>query len=106
MLDQPILYPTAYRWAIVAAALDVICTWIILSSGGAELNAIARGVIQFGGLPAMLAFKFIIIAGVIAICELIGRRQHDTGRRLAVAAVALNSVPVVVGAGQLGLAAL
>ena len=106
MFDRPILYPTAYRWAIIAAALDVICTWVILSSGGAELNAIANRVIQLGGLPAMVTFKFAIIALVITICEVIGRRQQLAGRRLAITAVALNSFPVVVGAGQLGLASL
>lgn len=101
MLDRPILYPAVYRWVILAAALDVVCTYIILSSGGAELNGLARRVIDFGGLPAMLAFKFAIIGLVIGICEVVGRRHDDTGRRLARAAVVLNAFPVVVGSTQL-----
>lgn len=103
MLDKPVLYPKAYRWAIVAALLDIFCTYIILVSGGVELNGIARRVIDAGGVPGMIAFKFAIVSMVFIICEYIGRQQHDTGRRLAVAAVALNSFPVVVGASQLGL---
>lgn len=103
MLDKPILYPVAYRWAIFAASLDIICTWFILALGGAELNGVARRVIEAGGLPAMVAFKFAIVAAVFIICEFIGRRKHDTGRRLAAAAVALNCFPAVVGASQLSL---
>ena len=103
MLDKPILYPTAYRWVIIAASLDVICTWFILALGGHELNALARTVIEAGGLPAMLAYKFALIALVLVICEHIGRMKFDTGRRLAAAAVALNAFPVIVGASQLGM---
>jgi uncharacterized membrane protein len=103
MLDKPILYPTAYRWVILFASLDVICTWIILALGGRELNVLARAVINAGGLPAMLAYKFAIIAFVLVLCEHIGRRQSDTGRRLANAAIVLNAFPVLVGMSHLGL---
>jgi hypothetical protein len=103
MLDKPILYPSVYRWVILAASLDVICTWIILMLGGVELNAIARRVIEAGGLPGMLALKFGVIASVVVICEYIGRRQNHAGRRLAVAALALNAFPAAVGASQLGV---
>lgn len=103
MLDKPILYPTAYRWVIIAASLYVICTWLILALGGAELNILARKVIEAGGLPAMLAYKFALIALVLIICEHIGRLRFNTGRRLALAAAALNIFPAVVGASQLGL---
>jgi hypothetical protein len=103
MLDQPILYPAAYRWVIFFAALDVICTWIILALGGRELNALARAAIEAGGLPAMLAYKFALIAFVLVLCEHIGRRKHTTGRRLARAAIVLNAFPVFVGVSHLGL---
>jgi hypothetical protein len=105
MLDKPILYPTAYRWVILFAALDVICTWIILALGGSELNLLARKVIEAGGLPAMLAYKFALIALVLVICEHIGRLREDTGRRLARAAILLNAFPVLVGMSHLGLRA-
>ena len=103
MLDRPILYPTAYRWAIIAAALDIVCTYLILSLGGSELNMLARHVIDAGGVPGMVAFKFAIVAGVITVCEFVGRRRADTGRRLARAAVVLNAFPAIVGATQLTL---
>ena len=103
MLDRPILYPTAYRWAIIAAALDIVCTYLVLSLGGSELNMLARHIIDAGGVPGMVAFKFAIVAGVITVCEFVGRRRADTGRRLARAAVVLNAFPAIVGATQLTL---
>jgi hypothetical protein len=101
MLDKPVLYPRYYRWVILFASLDVILTWIILTRGGAELNIIAKQVIDSAGLPGMLAYKFFLIILVLVICEHIGRIRFHTGRGVALTAIALNIFPVLVGGTQL-----
>lgn len=95
-----VLYPVAYSWFIVLAAFDIVLTALILSplfgDRGNELNAIAAWVIQVFGLPGMVFYKYVNVAIVLVICEIVGRRRAGIGRRLAEWAVALTAVPVVV----------
>ncbi|MEK6702920.1 MAG: DUF5658 family protein [Planctomycetota bacterium] len=103
--SKPLLFPTLYRWYIIAATLDILCTYTILVLGGVEVNAIANRVIQSAGLPGMIAYKFIGVAFVLAVCEFVGRRKHHIGKRLAIAAIAISAFPVVVAVSQLTLVA-
>jgi hypothetical protein len=102
MPDQPrrttsaVLYENHYTWFVLVSALDVMFTWIVLHAGGREANAIAAAVLQRFGLEGMVAFKFALVAFVIVLCEVIGRRSRNAGRNLASASVALTCVPLVV----------
>ncbi len=95
------LYPGIYPWIVLAASLDVMMTWIILHQGGREVNAVADAIIGRYGLPGVVIFKFGIVVFVIGLCEIVGRRRRAVGRGLAIAAVALNTFPVVVGVTHL-----
>lgn len=89
------LYPNIYVWFVLASALDVFLTFIVLELGGREVNAVAAWVLDAFGLAGMTAFKFVVVAFVILLCQAVGRRNRRTGRRLAEWAVALTFVPVV-----------
>lgn len=95
------LYPDTYVWFILFASMDVMLTWIILHEGGSELNAIADWIIWHFDLYGVVAYKFLLVVVVVAICEYIGRRNPVRGRKLAQWAVMISLFPVVVGATQL-----
>lgn len=101
MLYAPILYPKTYAMFLLVAAMDVICTAIILSLGGREINALANMLLQLWGVHGLLALKFAVCVMVLITCEFIGRRKPAVAVRLAIAAIALNMFPVVVGTTQL-----
>lgn len=100
---QPVLYPDAYGWAVLAGSLDVMMTWVVLGVGGTEVNVIADRVLRHAGLPGLLMFKFGVIALVLLICEFVGSRRPPIGRSIAHLAVGLNALPVVVAFAQLAV---
>lgn len=102
MFGKPVLYPGVYPWFVLVASLDIMLTWIILQMGGREANVIAARVIEAAGLPGMTAFKFASVIVVVGICEYIGRRRAETGRRLAGCAVCISCVPIAVAGVILG----
>ena len=89
-------YPTEYTWLVLVASLDLMLTWVVLHSGGQELNLVADAVIDAYGLWGLSAFKFGMVLFVICLCEIVGRRRDAAGRFLAMTAVGLNCVPVVL----------
>ena len=97
----PALYPEAYTWLVFVSAMDVMFTWVILFLGGRELNALAAALIRWGGLAAMAAFKFGLVAFVIVLCEIVGRRSPRAGRGLAYCGVVISAAPVAVSVALL-----
>jgi len=95
------LYPNIYVWYIFLAALDLMLTWIVLHLDGLELNPLADLVIQHGGLPATVVYKFALVLVVVLVCEIAGQHSESLGRRLAGWAVAVTAVPVVLAFIQL-----
>lgn len=95
---RPVLFPDVYVWFVFLGAMDIILTSIILSPlfRGYEVNVLARWVMENGGLVGTVAYKFGAVMLVIVICEVIGRRRLETGRRLAEWAVAISIIPVLV----------
>ena len=89
------LYQNEYAWFVLVSALDVMLTWVILVLGGREVNAVANSVLSRWGLRGLVAFKFALVVFVILICEAVGRRRPETGRKLARAAVAITCFPLV-----------
>ncbi|HEV2296038.1 MAG TPA: DUF5658 family protein [Tepidisphaeraceae bacterium] len=96
MARSPVLYENHYIWFVLVSALDVMFTWIVLHAGGREANAIAAAVLNRFGLGGMVVFKFALVILVIVLCETVGRRNRDAGRRLATWAVGLTCVPLVI----------
>jgi hypothetical protein len=103
-LTQPVLFPSRYAWYVLVCFLDLIVTnTIIAHFGGVEANAIAQRAIALAGFWGLIAFKVCSMIVVITICEIVGRRREPTGRRVAEWAIALSSIPVVLGLMQIPL---
>lgn len=94
-------YPSVYLFFVIVSAWDLIYTWVILSMGGREVNVIANAVLNAHGYTGMVAFKFTLVVLVVLLCELIGRRNDRTGRRLAIWAAAVTCFPVAFAIAQL-----
>jgi len=114
LFKRALLYPNIYVWYVFLASLDVMLTFLILSDlfseidvyaepRGSELNPLADWITQVAGLPGVIAFKFALVILVVCICEVVGRRRHETGRRLAKWAVAISAIPVVVALLQMAV---
>src|SRR4051812_20172037 len=90
----PMLYPNEYVWLIFVSALDIMLTWIVLWSGGREVNRLANAVVHRFGLPGLVAFKFALVGFVVVLCEWTGRRNPIAGRRLARISIAITCLPL------------
>ncbi len=110
---RSVRYPNAYVWFVFLAALDIMLTYLILhpvlfshdpfmtEPRGAEVNALADWIIQRWDVPGMVAFKFLLVALVVVLCEIIGRHKQETGRRIAEWAVAITAIPVILALIQM-----
>ncbi len=94
-------YPGLYILFVLLAALDLAFTWTILRIGGTEINPVAEGVVEHGGLPGIVIFKTALVLLIIVMCEVIGQRRRHVGRRLASVCVAVTAVPVMSACAQL-----
>ncbi len=100
-----VLFPQVYVWYVFLAALDILFTYLILhpifGDRGAELNLLAAWVIHRAGLPGMVVYKFGLVLFVVTICEFVGRRRPNLGRRLAEWCVAISTIPILVAVVQM-----
>lgn len=90
------LFPNRYVWFVLFSAMDVLMTFLILSVGGREANAVANFILERYGLAGMTVFKFLLVTFVILLTEYVGRKSLAAGRRLTVYAIALTVMPVLV----------
>jgi len=90
-------YPRHYAWVLLLALLDIIVTTLVLSTGGKELNAIARWAIEHAGILGMLAIKSTTLTIVLFICEYLGRHRPRVGLRIAELALVAHSIAVACG---------
>jgi hypothetical protein len=95
-------YPRHYIWVAVVALLDILITILVLSTGGNELNALARWAIEHAGHFGLVAVKGLTLAVVLCICEYLGRHRPRAGLRIAEFALISNSVAVAFGLVYLG----
>lgn len=95
-------YPRHYAWVLALAALDIIITTLVLSTGGRELNAIARWAIEHAGVFGMIAIKATTLTIVLLICEYLARHRPRAGLKIAEFALIANSVAVACGLVYLG----
>jgi NADH:ubiquinone oxidoreductase subunit H len=102
-LTRPLRYQNHYAWFVFVSSLDIMLTWVILFFGGWEVNQLADFIIRRWGLPGMVTFKFAIVVFVICLCEIVGRRRHHTGRRLAEWSIAITCIPVTLALVQLAV---
>lgn len=97
-----VLYPNLYAWYILAATLDIIVTHQILHHfKGSEVNKLADALIQRYGVVGMVGLKYGSAVVVLLICEFVGRRRWQLGRRLAILAIIISAFPVGIGLLQI-----
>lgn len=102
LLSLPDLrYSRAHMLLVFLSGLDIILTWTILAMEGQELNPLAAAVIDHIGLPGMVAFKFCLVAFVMIMSEVIGRKRPKVGRKVGTWAIGLSAIPVVLAVAQL-----
>ena len=90
---RKLLYENEISWFVLASAMDVFVTFIILRLSGQgltrlnmiESNPVAQWVIRHSGMPGMVAFKFVMVAIVVTAAELVGRKHFRIGRLLLLA---------------------
>lgn len=103
-LKRHALYPNLYAWYVLASSLDIMLTHMILSRfGGWEVNILADKLLQKYGLWGLIGLKYATVLVVVAVCEIIGRHSQGTGRRLAITAIAISSMPVGIGLLQVAI---
>ncbi|MCA9084984.1 MAG: hypothetical protein KDA81_13060 [Planctomycetaceae bacterium] len=87
-----LLFETELSWFILVGALDVFMTYLILrySAEGRtrqvliESNPLAQWVLRHWGIRGMVVFKFVMIALVAAIAEIVGQTRPQLGRGLLI----------------------
>ena len=71
---------------ILASALDVFMTWILLyyyrSHGYVESNPIAQFFLDSWGIRGMVYFKFALVAFVVFVCQVIALKREDIASRI------------------------
>jgi len=85
-------FETELSWFILVGALDVFMTYLILRYSAEqrthnvliEGNPIARWVLHRWGMQGMVIFKFLMIAVVATIAEVVGKVRPNVGRGLLV----------------------
>ena len=95
-LSRDVRLPRAYLGYVGLSALDVLGTALILALGGIEVNPVADAVLVRFGMPGMTAFKFLIVALVIALCERIVREKPRAARGVMTLAIGATCLPVAV----------
>jgi hypothetical protein len=84
---------------VLVSALDVFMTYILLSHGNGEMfvesNPVARFFIAGWGPKGMIYFKFVMVAFVCVLAQIIARRKPRVARWLLLGATGVVSLVVV-----------
>lgn len=97
IMRRDLMYARYYLWFIVASALDIIMTAVVISIGGYEANPLADVVIGRFGMHGAMAYKFALALVVILCCEAIGRHNERRGRWVAAFAVSMPAFAALLG---------
>ena len=96
-------FETEISWFVLASALDVALTFIVLhySHSGftqvtiIESNPVARWFIHHWGVVGMAGFKLTLVLIVVAISEFVGRQRPVVARGLLMGGTAVVGLVVV-----------
>ncbi len=102
-MKRPVLYPWLSLAFVFVSALDLLLTWVILHNGGVEVNWVANAVIQQAGRWGLAVFKFLLVAFIVVMCDFVGRRRWETGRRLTQAGIVVTAIPVIFATLQISV---
>lgn len=85
---------------ILASALDVVMTYLLLNDGPEfqESNQIAAYVLAKFGFKGMVYFKFVLVAVVTTIAQIVVRSRPKLARRLLIGGTLITAVVVIYSA--------
>ncbi|MBC7773374.1 MAG: hypothetical protein H7210_12835 [Pyrinomonadaceae bacterium] len=99
---RAVRYPDRYAWYVLASTLDIMTTVLVLTHlGFREANSFAQKSIDYFGTWGLIGLKFVSVIIVVAICEFVGRRREDLGRRVATLAIIASLFPVLFAIAQI-----
>lgn len=82
-MDLPLESETCFF--IFANCLDALMTKFLLNFPQfRESNGVANYVLQKWGMPGMICYKFVIVAGVVVIAQIIAQRNIKVAKRLLI----------------------
>ena len=110
MTRRRMLFETEVSWFVLASALDVALTFLVLhySNNGmthgtfVESNPLARWFISHWGFRGMAGYKLLMTLIVVVIAEFVGRQKPTVARMLlwggtiVVASVVIHSVRLLL----------
>ncbi len=103
---------TETSWYLLLSVLDVLFTYILLTRRGEggmrfyESNPVARMVLGLYGVKGIIVFKFVLVAVVCFIAQLVATRRPRTAKYLMWFAMAAVGGVVAYSAYLLSLAFL
>lgn len=82
LASEPLCLEREAAWLVVLSLCDLLMTYVLLRQGAGfyEANPLARWWFVRWNIAGMVAYKFGLIAVVIAICEFVERRRPNAGR--------------------------
>ena len=92
---------SAACWLVLAAAIDIAVTMVVLALGGDEANPLAKDLLGGFGMPGMTALKIGSVGFVIGLAVLVEGRSRDAGRRLLLLAAVVTAVAPAYGLAQI-----
>ncbi|MEW4567140.1 DUF5658 family protein [Tautonia sp. JC769] len=99
-----LLLESEIAWLILLSVLDVFLTWALLARGPQfiESNPVAAWVFHRYNIKGLVAYKFLLIAGVVVIAE--GVEYARAGRgKLVLRIGIIAAAAVVIYSGMLNL---
>lgn len=99
-------------WYVLLSVLDVVLTYLLLRQSANpearvrlyESNPVARWVLNHYGMRGMIGFKFVLVAAVAVIAQVVATRRPEWARYLLYFACVAVGAVVVYSAYLLALA--
>lgn len=80
MLSRKLVLEEETAVFILVNFADLVLTAITFFYGGAEVNLLARSVLERFGLRGMVVFKFTLVTFVILVCQYVYHSHPKTAR--------------------------
>lgn len=93
-----LLLETETCWFVLASALDLIVTYILLSHPVVrfvESNPVALFFLNHWGIKGLLGFKLAVVTFVVVLCQIIAHHNKRLARRVLFAGTAIVAGVVV-----------
>lgn len=100
---RSVLLESEVSWLLLLSVMDIFCTWTLLQRGPhfVESNPVAAWFFHRFNVRGLVAYKFLLIAAVVVIAELVERVKPGRGRFVLRIGI-IGAAAVVLYSGYLG----